>query len=198
VTHLSRYNPGDFMDDTLSLPQRRSIRLQGFDYSQPGAYFITICAHGKRCIFGKIVSDQMKLNAIGRIVNECWLEVPRHFPNVELESYVVMPNHVHLLFDIQPRARHAVRLPAKNKTTGTFRRPVAHSVPTIVRSFKSAVSKRVRQMLQKPAFQVWQRNYYESVLCDGREFRSALHYIMENPARWHVDEENPQASTAHL
>jgi len=195
-TRPSRYNPATLMDDAQPLPRRRSIRLKDFDYSQPGAYFITICAHGKKCIFGKIVGSEMKLNSIGRIVNECWNEVPRHFANAELRSHVVMPNHVHALFVLHPRARHAVPLRSDNKTAEQFRQPVVRSVPTIVRSFKSAVSKRVREISKKPELRVWQRGYYESVLRDGKEFRNALHYIVENPSRWCHDKENPGASHA--
>ena len=85
------------------IPQRRSVRLKGFDYSQPGAYFVTVCTHEKRCCLGQIVRGEMKLNAIGAVVNECWLDIPRHFPNVELNTHIVMPNHVHGLFVIRPR-----------------------------------------------------------------------------------------------
>jgi REP element-mobilizing transposase RayT len=74
---------------------RHSIRLQGYDYTQPGAYFITICAYQRECLFGEIQNGQMALNEYGRIAQACWEEIPRHFENVELDEWVVMPNHIH-------------------------------------------------------------------------------------------------------
>jgi hypothetical protein len=74
---------------------RRSIRLKGYDYSQLGAYFVTICAHDRACLFGEVVNSQIQLNEAGRFVEQCWLEIPLHFPQVELDGYAVMPNHVH-------------------------------------------------------------------------------------------------------
>jgi putative transposase len=173
--------------------------LKGFDYSQPGAYFITVCTHEKRCCLGEIVLGEMKLNAIGKIVNECWLDIPRHFANVELNTHVVMPNHVHGLFVIHPRmgegwrgrpggppAQHAVPLRAETMP----QRLAAGSVPVIVRSFKAAASMRVRKMLKRSSFELWQRGYYESAVLRPEEFQSARRYIIENPMRWHADSEN--------
>ena len=74
---------------------RRSIRLKGYNYSQPGAYFVTICTHGRECLFGEVVDGRMRLNALGKIARQCWLEIPRHFPHAALDAFVVMPNHVH-------------------------------------------------------------------------------------------------------
>ena len=74
---------------------RRSIRLKGYDYAQAGAYFVTICTQHRACLFGEVVNGQMQLNDAGRFVEQCWLDIPHHFPHVELEAFVVMPNHVH-------------------------------------------------------------------------------------------------------
>ncbi|MBW2704487.1 MAG: transposase, partial [Deltaproteobacteria bacterium] len=74
---------------------RRSIRLKGYDYGQAGAYFVTICAWDRACLFGDVVEDRMRLNDAGRIAEACWLAIPEHFPLVELDAFVVMPNHVH-------------------------------------------------------------------------------------------------------
>ena len=181
------------------IPQRRSVRLKGFDYSQPGAYFVTVCTHEKRCCLGQIVRGEMKLNAIGVVVNECWLDIPRHFPNVELNTHIVMPNHVHGLFVIRPRmgegrrerpcgtrAQHAVPL----RANGVLPRLAAGSVPVMVRSFKAAASMRVRKMLRRASFELWQRGYYESAVLRPEEFQNARRYIIENPVRWHADSEN--------
>ena len=74
---------------------RKSIRLQGYDYSQAGAYFVTIVTYQRDCLFGKIENEEMVLNDFGKIADECWRAIPEHFPNVELGAYVIMPNHVH-------------------------------------------------------------------------------------------------------
>ena len=185
-----RYNPSV---NPAVLPDRRSIRLKNFDYAQPGAWFITICSYAKESIFGNIVGGQVRLSSIGRIVNESWLDIPCHFPNVELGAHVVMPNHFHALFAVHPRARHAVPLHGDGAPSEIYQRPVVGSVPTIVRSFKAVVSKRVREMLKRPTFQVWQRNYYESRICNERDAQNALRYIRQNPARWRADKENPFA-----
>ena len=83
------------MNPKPSLPQRRAMRLRGYDYSQPGAYFVSICAQHRKCLFGTIIDGQMRLNEIGEIVVECWSRIPQHFPSVELGEYVIMPNHIH-------------------------------------------------------------------------------------------------------
>ena len=75
--------------------RRRSIRLKGYDYSQPGAYFVTICTHERRCLFGDVVDGEMRLNELGKIARQCWLAIPEHFPHARLDEFVIMPNHVH-------------------------------------------------------------------------------------------------------
>ena len=73
---------------------RKSIRLKDYDYSQPGEYFVTICTHSHECILGKIIQGEMQLNIVGKIAEKCWREIPKHFQNVELDEYVIMPNHI--------------------------------------------------------------------------------------------------------
>jgi len=183
------------MHDSPLLPTRRTVRLKTFDYSQPGAYFLTICAHNHKCLFGRAIWGQMGLNALGTIVNECWLEIPRHFPNAALAAHIVMPNHLHGIVVIRERARRAV--PLQNcDVGGKFGSPVTGSIPTIIASFKSAVSRRIRETAGKPALRVWQRNYYEHVIRNEADFQKTCEYIRQNPAPWDFDEENPQRSRA--
>jgi hypothetical protein len=82
-----KYNP--------DIHHRRSIRLKGYDYSQRGAYFVTLVTHGRQCLFGQIVDGKMQLNEGGEITNQCWMEIPKHYPHVSLDAFVIMPNHVH-------------------------------------------------------------------------------------------------------
>jgi REP element-mobilizing transposase RayT len=97
------------MIDNIHSHNRRSIRLPGYDYSQPGAYFITLCTQERRCLFGKIFEDQMMMNDMGLVVTECWLDIPNHFSHAEVDKFVIMPNHIHGIVNIVG-ARHAVPL----------------------------------------------------------------------------------------
>jgi putative transposase len=169
----------------LNRPVRRSIRIPQADYSHPGAYFITLCAFNKRCLFGTVENAAVRLNPIGEIARACWIEIPHHFPNVTSDTFVVMPNHMHGILVIKERARHAVPL---RPPIESFRRPVHGSVPTIVRSYKSAVTRLVRKSLKNESFEVWQSNYFERVLRDGSEFSKATRYILENPMMWRLEE----------
>jgi putative transposase len=177
------------MSDSPPLPKRRSIRLRSFDYSHPGSYFVTILSHNARHIFGELILGQMKLSAIGKIVLDCWLDVPNHLPGIELNEYIIMPNHVHGIIRIPARARHAAPLQRHVKTVEAFGSPRVASIPTIVRSFKSAVSLLTRKVLGQPAALIWQRNYFERVLRDEREFHKVRRYIAQNPARWEFEKD---------
>jgi len=142
------------------LLKRQHIRLAGCDYSRVGAYFVTLCAVDRKCLFGEIVADAMRLNQIGTVVASCWGEIPKHFPNVTLDEFVVMPNHLHgILLLGDAVAGHA--------------RPL----PVIVGSFKSAVSRLA-------GFPVWQRSYWDRIIRSEAELNQARRYTGENPSRW--------------
>lgn len=97
---LLRYHTIDYCLQNQNLPNRRSIRLKGYDYSQEGLYFITICCEDRICRFGKVVNGKMVLNETGKIAEACWVQIPQHFPNVVLHEYVIMPNHIHGIIQI--------------------------------------------------------------------------------------------------
>ena len=171
---------------------RRSIRFPGFDYSRPGNYFVTVCADRRRCLFGRIEKNEMVLSGLGEAVRKCWIEIPHHFPNIEIETYVVMPNHLHGILALNPKLPDAFRRPRSIPLTAeSFGKPVSGSIPTIIRSFKAAVSKLVRESGFLMSGVVWQRGYFERVLRDSREFINVTDYIIKNPLRWALDEENP-------
>ncbi len=189
------------LDNTL--PTRRSIRFADFDYSQGGQYFLTICAFEMRVLFGKMETNRILLNVIGRIALDCWRDIPNHFPLVELHPFVVMPNHVHGILAIQDG--HGCPVPLQNQHRAErFQHPTVASVPTIVRSYKSEVTYLARRYLRRASLQVWQSNYFERVLRNGDEFSNACRYIFENPMMWHIDKANlrgtghPCPSSAHL
>ena len=115
------------------------------------------------------------------------MSIPNHFPGIELEEYVVMPNHVHGIVMIRARARHAVPLQSLAEHAEAFSQPRRASIPTIVRSFKAAATRKVREGLNQPKIQIWQRNYFERVIRGPQEFRKIRKYIIMNPARWEFD-----------
>src|SRR5580704_3425307 len=181
------------------LPNRRTIRIKTYDYAQPAAYFVTIGAHAHRNLFGEIDGQEMKLNSLGKIVDDSWLELTNHFPNIRLAAHIVMPNHMHGIVSIQGRTRREARTQADVSVIPTATRghkaTVSGSIPTIIRSFKSAVSKKARAILRKLQSQVWQRGYYEHIIRDQHDFENICEYIRLNPARWNLDDENPAGHT---
>jgi len=126
------------MDKDPDQFHRRSIRLKDDDYATPGAYFITIVTHGHKCSFGKIHDQQIHLMALGRIAYECWTEIPKHFSSIEVEPFIVMPNHIHGIITIHEDDRRGTIYRAP--TTEKFSIPVVGSIPTIIRTYKAAVS----------------------------------------------------------
>ena len=149
----------------LDKHHRRSIRLKGYDYTQVGAYFAIICARNRECLFGEIVDGEMQLNEYGKIVAEEWLNTTRVRANVELDEFVVMPNHFHGILVIVYGAGAGIvganRVGAQRRCAPTETHPnvVPGSVEAIVRSLKSVVTKRVNEMRNTPGVPVGQRNY---------------------------------------
>ncbi|TWJ32741.1 transposase [Geobacter argillaceus] len=167
---------------------RRSIRLRDYDYAAAGAYFVTVCAQGRECLFGGIVDGAIVLNDAGRMVAEWWWrKVPEHFPEVTLDVFTVMPNHFHGLIFID------------NVVGAGFPRPVLNMAITrratlgqVVGYFKYQTTKQVNQMRDNPGVPVWQRNYYERIVRNDAELAAIREYIATNPQQWADDEENPE------
>lgn len=167
----------------ISQFHRRSIRLENYDYSQNGAYFVTICTHERRCSFGHIDAAGMILNSIGTVAYQCWLEIPSHFPTVSLDSFVIMPNHVHGIVVItQPDLELETTIVKRE-----FAKPLPGSLSTIVGAFKSAVTKQVNRMSGSQKQSFWQRNYYEHVVRNEENLARLREYIVTNPGKWAED-----------
>ncbi|MBI2917377.1 MAG: transposase [Chloroflexi bacterium] len=180
---------------------RRSIRLPSYDYTQPGAYFITVCAHDKASLFGDVLDGDMRMNTFGYIVQEEWERTARAREDVTLDAFIVMPNHTHAIIwltghgDTAERggmARHAPTV--VTPPTPRFGRPIADSLATVVGAFKSATSRRINKLRGTPASPVWQRNYYERVVRGEDDLHGIQEYIAANPAQWAQDPENPSPS----
>lgn len=164
---------------------RHSIRIKEHDYTQPGGYFVTIVTYQRDCLFGNIVNEEMLLSPFGRIADECWRAIPEHFPNVELDAYVIMPNHIHGIIVINNRTGTIYRA-----RTEKFGKPVIGSIPTILRTFKAAVTRRIGHKLNVTS--IWQRNYYEHVIRSHEGWDRIHKYIESNPSTGMEDEENPR------
>jgi len=176
------------------LPNRKSIRLAGYDYSQSGIYFITICSYGKLPIFGSIRNNIMRLNRLGKIVQEELSKTAVIRSNINIDEFIIMPNHLHSIISITDStgtARHA-------HTNEKFGRPVQGSIPTIIRSFKSAVTKSAHELGLFIKSQIWHRNYYEHVIRNEEALERIRNYIITNPENWSRDTDNPDHSGKNL
>jgi putative transposase len=150
---------------------RRTPRLPGFDYATPGVYFVSTCTHRRRCVLGSVVDGKVCLSEAGKIVEEEWLLTAERRPYVLLDSYVIMPNHVHSLIVLQQHLRD---------DPAGWRR---HSLSSIVGAFKAAASRRVAAI---PGQQnrLWQRSYHERIVRSYQELGRIRDYIAANPERW--------------
>jgi REP element-mobilizing transposase RayT len=174
---------------------RRSIRLPGADYAEAGAYFVTICAAERREIFGSIENGLVLLSELGKIVRGCLVQIPNHFANATVKEFVVMPNHLHAIIALGVGARYIVPFDQRARTLEEFQKPVKGSIPTTVRAFKAAVTRQAGKELGWSGREIWQRNYFERVIRDGKEFGDASRYVAENPMRWEWDAENPRCKS---
>ena len=184
---------------------RRSIRLKGYDYSQSGLYFITLCTVDRTCMFGNVVEGKMQLNDIGQLVEQEWLNTIniRH-DNVRLHNYIVMPNHFHAIIEIRRGESHSPQshspyshssqshLSQSNSSSITNEcningkdlprrmKSPSKTVGAIVRGFKGAVSRQL-------GYSIWQRNYYEHIIRTDASYRHISNYIENNPTKWQSD-----------
>jgi len=163
--------------------RRRSPRIAHYDYSSPGTYFVTICTHERACLFGNFARGEMVLTDIGRIVDDCWSEIPQHHTAVALDLYVVMPNHLHGLLSITP-------------PRGTETPQTTPNLNAIVGSFKSAATRRVNASRATPGVNLWQRAYYDHAVRTEKGLERIREYIANNPLKWELDEYNPERRRA--
>lgn len=174
--------------------RKNSNRLPGYDYSLPGAYSVTICTCNRQHLFGKIDQGRMVLNDAGLFWQQCWQEIPQHFPGVALDEFVVMPNHVHGLIIIDNVAVGVQHVePLRNdgsQRLANFQYVIPGSLGAIVRGFKSAVTRWFHTNTQIKT--VWQRNFHDHVVRDDPELNRIRTYICQNPAKWESDRLNKQ------
>ncbi|MBD3297253.1 MAG: transposase [candidate division Zixibacteria bacterium] len=160
--------------------RRRSIRLRGFDYGQEGAYFVTICTANRKAYFGSIVNNQVALSPFGNIAKIEWTRTASLRSNVILDEFVVMPDHVHGIVCITENRNHLI----STEFTTT-----AQTLGSVVRGWKSAVTKKVRLLQGDPTFKLWQRGYWEHVVRNERDLEELREYIRMNPLQWRLKQE---------
>ncbi|MDX2231858.1 MAG: transposase [Leptolyngbyaceae cyanobacterium bins.349] len=191
---------------------RRSLRLKGYDYASPSAYFITICTQNRACLFGEIDNGVMQLNDAGQMVQRVWVDLPQRFPAIELNAFVIMPNHIHGIIQfthdaIAGTGERAGTRPApteeQNNLVGVplVGTPVTEPGATlgeIVGTFKSISTHEyaiaMKQRHWEPFHRrLWQRNYYEHIIRDTISFEKIEDYVQTNPQRWHLDQLHPES-----
>lgn len=156
----------------MDLPQRKPNRLPNFDYSMPGAYFITICTKDKQCILWNKVGASIarpqapQLSKYGKIADQAIQEIPIHYPAITVDHYVVMPNHIHLLLQIN--------------TDADGRPMVAPTISVVVQQLKGAVTKQIGQS-------IWQKLFHDHVIRGQSDYLKIWEYIENNPAKWEED-----------
>lgn len=183
---------------------RRSIRLRGYGYTQPGSYFVTMVTHRRAPLFGEIAGGKMRLNDWGKIAAECWLAIPDHYDHVGLDEFTVMPNHIHGIILISENGIKmannvgATLWVAPTKTDPNGNHPsrggkitiAANSIGSMVGQYKSIAAKRINTARGTPAMAVWQRNYWEHIIRNDTELARIRGYIRNNPMRWEMDTKN--------
>ena len=168
---------------------RRSIRLAGYDYRQAGAYFVTICTRRRKCFFGRIRDGRMVLTAAGRMVQQAWDEIPIYYPPIEIDEFIIMPNHIHGIVVIPDTGQPLGVAPTELSTELSRRESL--SLPDVVHRFKSITTMRYIRGVNKngwPRFpgKLWQRNYWEHIIRNDAALNHIRKYIRNNPAKWNT------------
>ncbi len=189
ITSDSSPDPSTFHHD---IHHRRSIRLRYYDYSQAGAYFITLCTQKRECLFGAVVGDDMRLSDAGRMVQDIWDALPGHYSCVELDCFVVMPNHIHGIVVLNGVGAQFIA-PNHDGATNSGAINRAPTVGEIIRAFKARCTHRINQLRDMQGASIWQRNYYEHIIRSESSLQETREYIANNPAQWANDRENPDA-----
>ena len=170
------------MEDKNKKYTRQSMRLQRYDYSLPGAYFITICIHKQKML--------LKIKDVQMMIGSVWNSLPDRFPSLELDEFIIMPNHIHAILCMNVVGADLVS--ARNKMKSMS----APTISRIVQAFKSITTFKYILGVKEnnwPLFnkRLWQRNYYDHIIRSEKALNYIREYIVNNPIRWEFDKENP-------
>ena len=157
------------------MKQRKRNRLKYYDYSQVGWYFVTVCTQNRYHHFGKIKNEKMILNEIGKIAEKYWIEIPKHFPNIELDEYIIMPNHIHGIIIIDPD---------NNVRVENFRPQRKTDLSNVIKGFKIGVTKwcNTNNFINFK----WQRSFHDRIIRNEKELFNIRNYIKQNPLKWDI------------
>ena len=187
---------------------RKSIRLKNWDYSTPGCYFVTICVKNMNEIFGIVKNEKMILSEIGIIADQCWQNIPNHYPSARLDEYIVMPNHIHGIIVIDKTAlvrvqnfepvqgRKIAQIPAVRVQNpepvrlNKFQHIIPRSLGSIIRGFKIGVTEWSRN--NNYIYDVWQRSFHDHIIRNEFVLNRIREYIRDNPKKWPSDRNNPE------
>jgi len=201
------YNP--------EIHHRKTIRLKGYDYSQAGLYFVTLCCQNRNHLFGKIIDGKMDLNHFGKIAKKEWEHTATLRDNISLGAFILMPNHFHSIIQIDYQIKN------EEANCGTFKSP-SHTIGAIIRGYKGATTKKIKELIRNncggelqfqnnsrtgelqfaptkqfapterfaPTKSIWQRNYWEHIIRNENEFIRISKYIRNNPTKWQKDKLN--------
>ena len=155
--------------------------MKGYDYAENGAYFVTVCTHRRECLFGEIMDGKMALNEYGEIVSESWKWLGVQYDYIELDAWMIMPNHMHGIIVINHDCRGGSRTAPTEKP-----KPVGRCIG----AFKTVSTKQINQIRNTPGLSVWQRNYWEHIIRNEKSLENIRDYIINNPSKWDEDENN--------
>lgn len=164
--------------------ERKKNRACWHNYSEPGIYFITICTGDREQYFGKISNNEMQLSEIGRLISQCWEKIVEISPDIELDHYVVMPNHFHGILILKNSIEKGL------SRNGDSEARQYQRLPVVIGSFKSAVTKMVNAKQDCLSF-CWQKSYYDHIIRSSKSLNFIRQYIIDNPANWQDDLDNP-------
>ena len=179
------------MNFNSKIHHRRSVRLKNYDYSQNGMYFVTICTQDWKCLFGKVTENSKGemicvLNQAGKIAEKELRNTEKIRENVEMDCFIVMPNHVHAIIKIGNSVGAYCNTPLQKQTKTKFQSP-SKNLGAIVRGYKSTVTKKINELQNTPGIPVWQRNYHEHIIRNEKSLGKIRDYIFHNAAKWEKD-----------
>ena len=169
----------------MTTHHRKANRLQHYDYSQAGYYFVTICTQHRVNYFGEMEGNQIQLSHIGKIATDCWRNIPEHFHNTALDEFVVMPNHIHGIVVIKGND-----LVGNNDRCSLRKNRNMAALPKIISQYKSSTTRIIRKQFANHPFG-WQRSFYDHVIRGEQSLDDVREYIQNNPLNWELDENNP-------
>jgi putative transposase len=157
----------------------KPTRLKEYDYSNVGWYYVTICTQKHAMYFGRVKNKEIQKNVLGKIADKYWKEIPKHFPEVELDEYIIMPNHIHGIIIINDVVGDAKFASPTDRTKMTLSK--------VIQQFKRAVTIEVKTSFPKSNFR-WQRSFYDRIIRNDKELYFIRRYIKQNPLKWEFEQ----------